>query len=147
MDKREVSVIIPIYNKEKYLRRCVDSVLAQTFQNLEMILVDDESTDQSGVIADEYAMRNNRIRVIHQKNKGEIGARRTGVEAATSQYIIFIDADDSFPRDAIKNFILIVRLISSILFLGHIEGLNRKENFWFFTLFRGSSREMNLRHI
>lgn len=102
MDKSEISVIIPIYNKEKYLKRCVDSILDQTFQNLEIILVDDESTDKSGMIADEYAIRDNRIRVIHQKNKGEIGARRTGVEAAKSQYITFVDADDSFPRDAIE---------------------------------------------
>lgn len=102
MDKREVSVIVPIYNKEMYLRRCIDSLLTQTFQNIEIILVDDESTDKSGMIADEYAARDNRIRVIHQKNKGEIGARRAGVEMATSQYLTFVDADDSFSRDAIE---------------------------------------------
>lgn len=102
MDKREVSVIVPVYNKEGYLRRCVDSILAQTFQNIEIILVDDESTDRSGVIADEYVARDNRIRVIHQKNKGDIGARRTGIEAATSRYLTFVDADDTFPQDAIE---------------------------------------------
>lgn len=102
MNELRVSVVVPIYNKEKYLNRCVDSLLAQTFRDIEIILVDDESTDRSGVIADEYASRDNRIRVIHQKNKGEIGARRTGVEMATSQYLTFVDADDSFPRDAIE---------------------------------------------
>lgn len=102
MDERAVSVIIPVYNKEEYLKRCVDSILTQTFQDIEIILVDDESTDKSGIIADEYAIRDKRIRVIHQKNKGDVGARRTGVEVATSQYITFIDADDSFPQDAIE---------------------------------------------
>lgn len=102
MNELRVSVVVPIYNKEKYLSRCVDSLLAQTFRDIEIILVDDESTDRSGVIADEYASQNNRIRVIHQKNRGDTGARRAGVVEAKAEYLTFIDADDTFPQDAIE---------------------------------------------
>lgn len=102
MDKVEVSVIVPIYNKEQYLNRCIDSIRSQTFQNFEVILVDDESSDRSGEIADNYAVLDDRIRVIHQKNRGEIGSRRTGIEAAKADYLVFVDADDSFPENAIE---------------------------------------------
>ena len=89
-----VSVIIPIYNAEKYLCKCVDSVLAQTYKNLEVILVDDASTDSSGQICDQYASQDKRIRVIHQQNGGVSVARNTGIKAAQGKYISFIDSDD-----------------------------------------------------
>lgn len=89
-----VSIIIPVYNVEQYLRECVDSVLNQTCSDIEIILVDDGSTDQSGKICDEYAKMDSRIKVIHKKNGGVSEARNTGIEAASGERIIFVDSDD-----------------------------------------------------
>ncbi|MDR0914209.1 MAG: glycosyltransferase [Oscillospiraceae bacterium] len=89
-----ISVIIPVYNVEKYLKRCVDSVLAQTYQDFEIILVDDGSTDNGGKLCDEYAALNDRIRTIHQANGGLSAARNTGIDEANGEYISFIDSDD-----------------------------------------------------
>ncbi len=89
-----VSVIIPVYKVEPYLRRCVDSVLAQTFQDFEMILVDDGSPDDCGAICDEYAARDARIHVIHKENGGLSSARNAGLAAAQGEYIYFADSDD-----------------------------------------------------
>ena len=89
-----ISIIVPIYNVEEYLRRAVDSIRCQTYTNLEIILVDDGSPDNSGVICDEYAKTDNRIKVIHKKNGGLSDARNAGIEAATGAYLGFIDSDD-----------------------------------------------------
>jgi len=89
-----VTVVIPVYNVEKYLAECVNSVLQQTCQDYEIILVDDGSTDSSGAICDEYAGQNNRIRVIHQPNGGLSAARNAGLEQATGKYVYFLDSDD-----------------------------------------------------
>ena len=94
-----VSVIVPVYNVEKYLARCVDSITSQTYENLDIILVDDGSTDNSGRICDEYAKKDTRIRVIHQKNKGASAARNCGITAASGNYIGFIDSDDWIDKD------------------------------------------------
>lgn len=90
----EITVVIPVYNVSAYLRKCVDSVIAQTFKDYEIILVDDGSTDNSGEICDEYANKYPFISVIHQENKGLGGARNTGIEAAKGKYIYFLDSDD-----------------------------------------------------
>lgn len=89
-----VSIILPVYNGEKYLRECIDSILASTYQNLEVILIDDGSTDRSGPICDEYAEKDSRIKVIHQENKGLISARNCGLSISNGAYIAFVDADD-----------------------------------------------------
>lgn len=89
-----ISVIVPIYNVEEYLPTCIESILNQTYKNLEIILVDDGSTDNSGKICDEYAKRDNRCIVIHQQNKGLSEARNSGFKYATGKYISFIDGDD-----------------------------------------------------
>ncbi|MBQ8658558.1 MAG: glycosyltransferase [Clostridia bacterium] len=89
-----VSVIIPVYNVEKYLRRCLDSVINQTYSTLEIILIDDGSLDSSGFICDEYAQRDKRFKVIHQSNGGVSFARNTGLEIANGEYISFVDSDD-----------------------------------------------------
>ena len=89
-----LSVIIPVYKVEKYLRRCLDSIVNQTYKNLEIILVDDGSPDNSGKICDEYAQNDKRIKVIHQKNKGQGAARNTGIIAANGELITFVDSDD-----------------------------------------------------
>lgn len=92
--KQLISVIIPVYNVEKYLKKCVNSVLAQTFHNLEIILVDDGSTDASSEICDEYAKMDPRIFVIHKENGGLSSARNAGLKRATGDYITFLDSDD-----------------------------------------------------
>lgn len=89
-----ISVIIPVYNVEKYLRKCLESVCSQTYTNLEIIVVDDGSTDSSGEICDEYAERDSRIVVIHKSNGGLADARNAGLDIATGQYIGFVDSDD-----------------------------------------------------
>lgn len=89
-----VSIIIPVYQVKEYLGECVESLLAQTYTNLEILLVDDGSTDGSGELCDEYARRENRIRVIHQENQGAAGARNTGLDQAEGEYIAFVDSDD-----------------------------------------------------
>jgi glycosyltransferase involved in cell wall biosynthesis len=89
-----VSVIIPVYNVEKYLRRCIDSVLSQTFKDFELILVDDGSKDDCPRICDEYAQKDARIRAIHQENQGVSAARNAGLDAIRGDYVAFIDADD-----------------------------------------------------
>lgn len=91
---RKISIIVPIYNAEKFLSRCVNSVLNQNYENIEVILVDDGSIDKSGKICDEYAKKDKRIRVIHQKNSGVSAARNTGIDNATGDYIEFLDSDD-----------------------------------------------------
>ena len=94
-----ISVIVAVYNIEEYLRRCVDSVLAQSYGNLEIVLVDDGSTDGSGGICDEYAARDGRIRVIHKVNGGLSDARNAGLEVAQGDYIGFVDGDDWIEPD------------------------------------------------
>lgn len=89
-----ISIIIPVYNVEKYLAKCIDSVLSQTFTDWELILIDDGSIDQSGKICDEYACKDNRIRTVHKKNEGVSKARNTGITLAKGKYICFIDSDD-----------------------------------------------------
>ena len=89
-----ISVIVIIYNEEDYIFRCIDSILQQTYTDLQVLLIDDGSTDRSGKICDEYVTKDNRCRVIHQENKGIAGARNTGLQHAIGEYIMFIDGDD-----------------------------------------------------
>ena len=96
------SVIIPVYNIEQYVRRCVDSVLQQDFADYEVILVDDGSTDQSGVLCDQLAQNNPRVRVIHKENGGLSSARNAGVRQAKGRYIWFVDGDDWIEQGALR---------------------------------------------
>lgn len=95
-----LSVIVPVYNVERYLNRCVDSILAQSYQNLEIWLVDDGSTDFSGEICDEYEKKDPRVRVIHKANGGLSSARNAGLEKAQGDYLAFVDSDDWLEPDA-----------------------------------------------
>lgn len=97
-----VSVIIPVYNVEKYLRRCLDSIVNQTYKNLEIILVDDGSTDNCGYICDEYTELDERIKVVHKENGGQGSARNIGLDICRGQYVIFVDSDDWIDLDAVS---------------------------------------------
>ena len=94
METELISVIVPVYNVERYLRRCVDSILHQTYRNLEVLLVDDGSTDASGAICDKYAAQEERVTAVHQKNGGLSAARNAGLERAQGTYLCFVDSDD-----------------------------------------------------
>ena len=97
------SVIVPIYNIEKYLRRCIDSVLAQSFEDYELILVDDGSPDSCPAICDEYAEKDARIKVIHKKNGGLVSARQAGITEAAGDYVFHLDGDDAMCEGALKS--------------------------------------------
>lgn len=97
-----ISVIVPVYNVESYLRRCVDSLLTQTYQNLEILLVDDGSPDGSGAICDEYAAKDPRVRVIHKENGGLSSARNIAIDQAKGEYLTFVDSDDWLEPDACR---------------------------------------------
>lgn len=94
MNEIKVSVIVPVYKAEKYIRRCIDSLLAQTFCDFELLLIDDDSPDRSGQICDAYAVQDKRIRVVHQKNGGVSAARQKGIDEAKGEYTIHADPDD-----------------------------------------------------
>ena len=95
----KISVIVPIYNVQQYLRRCIDSIINQTYENLEIILVDDGSLDNCGQICDDYAKKDTRIKVIHKKNGGLSDARNAGLEICTGDFIAFVDSDDWISYD------------------------------------------------
>ena len=97
-----ISVVIPVYNVENYLHKCLQSVLSQTFTDYEIILVDDGSTDNSGALCDELAAKYESVSVIHQQNKGLGGARNTGIVAAKGKYILFLDSDDTIDADCLR---------------------------------------------
>lgn len=100
-----VSVIVPIYNVEPYLKRAVDSIIDQTYSRLEIILVDDGSPDSCGKICDDYAKKDNRIKVIHKANGGLSDARNAGLDIATGDYIAFVDSDDYIAEDFVKTLL------------------------------------------
>ncbi len=104
-----VTVVIPIYNVEKYLDRCMESVVNQTYRNLEIILVDDGSPDRCPEMCDEWATRDSRIKVVHKKNAGLGMARNTGIEHATGNYIFFLDSDDYMKLDTIETACAVAR--------------------------------------
>lgn len=98
---KKVSIIVPVYNAEKFIDKCVKSLLGQTYQNIEIILVDDGSPDTCPQLCDKYAREDNRVRVIHQKNRGASGARENGLKIASGEYVSFVDPDDWLELSAI----------------------------------------------
>jgi len=118
-----ISIIVPVYNAEKYLRRCIDSIIAQTFTDWECLLVDDGSTDESPNICDEYATKDSRIKVFHKVNEGVSSARNIGIDNAKGRFVTFVDADDSI----MHNYLCLIKegdydlLLSSYLQSNGIE--------------------------
>ena len=101
----QISIIVPVYKVEKYIHKCIDSILSQTYKDWELILVDDGTPDNSGLICDEYAINDSRIQVIHQKNAGVGAARNAGIDKSTGKYIAFLDSDDFCTGDYLQNFV------------------------------------------
>ena len=102
MNEKLISVIVPVYNVERYLEKCIESICHQTFSNMEIILVDDGATDNSGFVCDEWALRDSRIRVIHKENGGLSDARNAGIEIASGSWLAFIDSDDFITADTLE---------------------------------------------
>ena len=101
---RKVSVIVPVFNAEKTLHRCVDSILTQTYSNFELILIDDGSQDQSGSICDDYAKIDERVTVVHKENGGPSSSRNKGLNICSGDYVCFVDADDRVEEGYIESF-------------------------------------------
>lgn len=98
----KVSIILPVYNVDKYISDCLNSIINQTYSNIEVLVIDDGSPDDSGKIADEYAMTDSRIKVIHKRNGGVASARNTGLKEATGEFVIFVDPDDWISADHVE---------------------------------------------
>lgn len=109
MQNKKISIVVPVHNVEKYLRECVDSLVNQTYLNLEIILIDDGSSDESAKICDEYATKDERIKVVHKRNGGSSSARRAGINIATGQYLMFVDSDDWIELDTIECCMRVIR--------------------------------------
>ena len=108
VDKGKISIIVPVYRVEDYLERCIGSLMSQTYEDIEIIIVDDESPDKCPAICDEYGRKDSRIRVIHKKHEGLSAARNTGIAAAEGDYVMFVDSDDYIEPDSCE------RLVSSM---------------------------------
>ena len=115
-----VSVIVPLYNQEKYFDACLRSICRQTYANLQVIVVDDGSTDRSPQIADEWAAKDDRLLVIHKQNEGTAFARRDGMEKATGEYVVFVDSDDLLPSRAIATLVSLITTRNVDLVIGSV---------------------------
>lgn len=129
MNEPLISVIVPVYNVEKYLARCVDSILAQTYRNLDVILVDDGSSDSSGEACDAYAAKDSRVRAVHKDNGGLSDARNAGMQAAQGEYYSFVDSDDWIAADYIAYLYgLLSRNHAQIAVCGYRKVYEKEEN-------------------
>lgn len=107
MNQPKISVIVPVYNDEKWLRRCVDSILTQTYTDFELLLVDDGSTDGSGAICDEYTAKDSRVHVFHQPNGGVSSASNLGLDNARGEWISFVDSDDWMDMNYLESLLTV----------------------------------------
>lgn len=126
----KISIIVPVYNVENYLRPCLDILLKQTYSNIEIVLVDDGSTDTSGSICDEYAKKDSRIKLIHQPNGGLSNARNTGLDAATGTYIMFCDSDDLFLPTSCEVMVKEIERTKSDYVIGNYQNCMENGTLW-----------------
>lgn len=127
---KKISIIVPIYNVEKYIDKALKSIVNQTYKNLEIILIDDESKDKSVEICEKYIEEDKRIKIIHQKNKGLSGARNTGLENATGEYIMFIDPDDTFELDACENLYREIEKTQADYVIANYRNMDEDDTKW-----------------
>lgn len=127
MNQPKISVIVPVYNAEKWLRRCVDSILAQTYTDFELLLVDDGSTDGSGAICDEYATLDARIRPFHKPNGGVSSARNLGLDNARGEWICFVDSDNWMAKNSLESLLTVDSVAEfrlSPFWIEHTDGMS-----------------------
>lgn len=122
----QITVIVPIYNVELYLPQCIDSILTQTYSDFELILVDDGSPDNCGMICDAYAQKDHRIRVIHKENGGVSMARNAALKIATGKYVTFCDSDDFYRQDWIESLLLSIQTHHADMVVGNFLHLSEK---------------------
>lgn len=124
-----VSIIIPIYNSEAFLDKCIQSAINQSYKNIEIILVDDGSIDSSGEICDNYSSIDDRIKTIHKNNGGLVSSRKAGLKASTGEYILYIDGDDWIELDLIENYVnQVIKFNADIVISSHIVNLEGRED-------------------
>lgn len=126
MKRTKISVIVPIYNVERYLPYCIDSILAQTFTDFELLLINDGSKDSSGKICDDYAKKDSRIRVFHKKNGGVSSARNVGLDNAQGEWVAFVDSDDTLDANFLHYSLLDIPNFVDIVFLSWAKQENGK---------------------
>lgn len=128
----KISVIVPVYNVEDYIEKCIKSIQNQKYKDLEIILVDDGSTDRSGIICDEYAKKDERISVIHKSNGGLVSSRKAGVNSATGEYIANVDGDDWIEKDYLENFAKEIKTHKAdiIWSVSHIKDYRNYQELW-----------------
>ncbi len=135
IENNKISVIVPVYNVENYLKDCIESVINQTYKNIEIILVDDGSTDNSGRICDEYAKNDKRINVIHKKNGGLSSARNTGLDVASGDYIMFLDSDDLFLPSSCELMLKEIEDKIADYVIGNYQNCTEEGELWDFPVF------------
>lgn len=123
-----ITVIIPVYNVERFLDRCIDSVIGQSYRDLEIILVDDGSTDRSGIMCDKWAKKDKRIKVIHQTNAGLSGARNSGIDIAAGRYISFIDSDDYILPEYFEYLLKLITDYNADMSVCQLVDVDEKDN-------------------
>ena len=129
MEKEDlISIVIPVYKVEKYLEKCVESVINQTYKNLEILLVNDGSPDNCPKICDEYAQKDNRIKVIHKENGGLSDARNAGIDVAAGKYIAFVDSDDYVSNDYIEYMYNLIKEYNTQMATCETEVINAEKN-------------------
>jgi glycosyltransferase involved in cell wall biosynthesis len=129
MNNPLVSIIIPIYNSEAFLDKCIKSAINQSYKNIEVILINDGSTDLSGRICDDYALNDNRIKVIHKNNGGLVSSRKTGLKVSTGEYVLYIDGDDWIESNLIEYYIdQVIKFNADIVISSHIVNLEGRED-------------------
>ena len=115
-----VSIVVPVYNVEKYIKRCIESILNQTYKNIQLILIDDGSTDASGEVCDQFAKIDGRIKVIHKKNEGVSSARNYGIESCNGEYLMFVDSDDALATDIVEKAVsLMNKTLADVAVFGY----------------------------
>ena len=130
MEDKLISVIVPVYNVEDYLKEAIESVMKQSYKNIEIILIDDGSKDNSGIICDEYAKKDDRIKVIHQENKGLSGARNTGLANANGEYIMFLDSDDLFVEESCEKMLKYIEETNADFVTGNYANMDEDGKIW-----------------
>lgn len=119
----KISVIVPVYNAERYIKKCIESILSQTYSDIECLLIDDGSKDLSGHICDEYTLKDKRVRVVHQENKGELDARAEGVRISQGEWLYFVDSDDIIMSDTLDSMLSYVEEgVDVVAFESQVEG-------------------------